>query len=266
MILVIHYYTGAVDGVFTSMVDTYYNLLEAGKNVEFKIVCDDASIAAPHIKRNFRNQKLISKLTKDLVFDYDIIICSSCLLYHNLEVFLKTDNLIILDSLDLAFSKYGKYEKLSKIFPGDNCTILTNPSTMNSTGKREFEYYHKFSRRRINNLQVRVSKFSSDPDKESLWIKNEIDFYRSERPHTLIVGDKYFENIGKIIFEHLIFEKKVNYYTNGMFTKDGLYYYLKLIGIDGEINHTPIEVNREIIFEKLFPKEDDLLFEMVNNV
>ena len=266
MTLVLHYYSGAIDGVFTSMVDTYYNLLEFGNNTELRIVCDDVATAAPHITKNFRNQKLITKITKDLFFDYDTIVCSSHLIYHKPEITLTTNKLIILDSLDLAFSKYGKYQPFNtfnNIISGNNCTVLTNPSTLNSSGKKEVEYYHKFSKQRINNLQIRISKYSSNRDSESLWIKEEIDFRRSDRPHTLIDGDMYFENIGKMIFEHLMFEKKVNYFTDGMFVKDGLYYYLKLIGVDGEIDHTPIEVDREIIFEKLFPKEDDLLFEMV---
>ena len=69
----------------------------------------------------------------------------------------------------------------------------------------------------------------------------------------------YFENIGKQLFEHLYFGKKVNYYADGAYIKDGMYFYLKNFEIDGMKDFENIKISRSMIMNHLFMKSNDEL-------
>jgi hypothetical protein len=127
---------------------------------------------------------------------------------------------------------------------------LSNPATFRETKYDQREYYHKLSYRRLNAL------------KQSGHLKDEINFKRTRSDKGDIGDGNYFENIGKQLFEHLYFQKKVNYYADGAFTFDGMWFYLNKFGIDGSKDFKDIKMPKSLIKNHLFMKNvDELLKE-----
>ena len=61
---------------------------------------------------------------------------------------------------------------------------------------------------------------------------------------------------------HLWFSRKVNYYPDGAYTKDGMWFYLNLFGLDGEKCYDDIKIPRSSLMNHLFMKNvDELLIE-----
>lgn len=209
------------------------------------------SIPFLRFNRNFGDFNLYYSIEMNQKkYEADMIVCSARLIYEILigesDIELKCKKLVVLDSLDTYRSKIGEFPDFDDYFDTlSNTKILqlSNPATFRDSKYEQKEYYHKFSERRLSALE------------QSNILKNEYTFKRA-KDKTNIYEDSYFENIGKGIFEHLYLGKTVHYKTDGMFTKDGLYYYLRLFNIDVERNQT-IEITKEEIKDKLFFKEDD---------
>lgn len=256
MIKIIGFWNGAISGEFTSVIDLYYNL----KNyidVEFHLSVnkDLVSNCIQHLRQN-NNSDLLSHITIEKEFESDIIICTSFIPYTDLSI--KSKKLFILDTLDLVKNNYV----LPKI-NSDDIVLLVNPANMtNKIPYKQVEYYHKFSSKRLNNL-AKYYRPSLYVGKSEFLLSDVLDYTRVEKSHIEIKPGVYFENIGKRIFEHLYHKKIVNYSSHGATIKDGLFYYLKLFNIDAFMDSHNLKLSEQIIKEKLFMSEDDVLLNLI---
>lgn len=295
--LILHYYMSTVDGIMTTMIDTYFNMKSYGKNVEINFICPELyymdykdfynfekhafheytsktgtdsihikrskkkiekillktkvnqiTTSVPFLKynRNFGDINLVNSIkTNQNIFEADVIICSARLLREitkGLKIELKCGKIIVIDTFDC----FKHSMQLDVGIHTNNCIFLCNPSNFKCTNHKVVEYYHKYnSKRLISLMQTRK-------------INNSLIYRRSDK-EKMKVGNTYFENQGKSIFEYLYFGKRVEYHTDGLKIKDGLCYYLELFGIDGTKNHIPLKITREEIEDKLFMKENDYL-------
>jgi hypothetical protein len=185
-------------------------------------------------------------------FEADTIICSARLLYEIMsgaDISLKCKKLIVLDSLDTQKAKLGIYPDFDDLFDymfKDTKVIqLSNPSNIRQSKYEQKEYFHKFSEIRLKSL------------KQTGKLRDRLVYERDTKQKTKL-GEGNFENMGKGIFEHLYFKKEVDYRTDGMYCKDGLWYYLKLIGVDPEKNQV-LRIPKSTIREKLFMRRTDCL-------
>ena len=169
------------------------------------------------------------------------------------DIEIECNKLFVLDSLDTYKSKiemFPNFDDLFKtMFKNSDVIQLSNPANFRETEFREVEYYHKFSFRRLNSL------------KQAGRLTKEYYFDRTGKEKTKI-GEFHFENMGKGIFEHLWYSRPVHYKPDGMFTKDGLWYYLKLFGIDGEKEQTIPRIQKGDFIHHLFYKKRDILYKM----
>ena len=90
---------------------------------------------------------------------------------------------------------------------------------------------------------------------------NEYVFDRTTKKKTKI-GDFHFENMGKGLLEHLWHGKTVHYKPDGMFTEDGLWYYLNLFNIDVNKEQTISGISKRTFMHHLFYKIGDILYQM----
>lgn len=255
MISIIQNHWGIVTGTFTTTIDAYLNLKSFGKDVEFISVSDHKK-PSDLIKLFFKNSSfgapsLMKSFTKEREFDREIIICTARLLADcttDKRLKIRAKKLIVLDSLDLARQKYGVGPNLDISVNADECIFLVNPSNSGITKFKEYIYYHKFNQHRLDTKYFRVQK---------------LDYSRIRKPFIKIEDGKYFENIGKGIMEFSYKGYPVTYNTDGMFTRDGLYYYLKLLGVNGEKNHNPLKISKSKIKKKLFMHNNDILLDMI---
>lgn len=261
-------------GVFTSIIDTYMNL-----RFWFKSIKEDIHIATPWSKTPHWEKpwsvdwedewKRICKVNKNFgfvgkqitdsfegdcrYFEADIVICSSrFLIDHFKEDFcINSKYLLVLDSMDLSHPEYRSYRNLdnSVWVDYDNCIWLCNPANFDQTKYKKYEWYHKFNQERLKTL-----KFDKKPY-----------YYSREKKFWIKVEDgKYFENIGKGIWERLYHNVPVYYDTKGMYMRDGLYYYLKLFGVNGEVNHNPLPLYKDVIkSKKIFMWRSDIMLEIL---
>ena len=241
MNLIVYYHSGRADGVLTSVLDTYANLSRY-IDVELKINTDKVGDFYLLCKRNkfFGIPDIMKCVTLDKTFEAETIITSTKVLYDDIE--LNCNRLVLLDSFDMAKVKYGVLP-LPQI-PCKNTILLCNPATMIDQLDCK-EYYHKFNTKRLNTMTV----------------CEQLLYMRVNKDHIYMKGGIYFENIGKSIFEMLYLNKSVSYYGDQI--HDGLYYYLQLLGIDGEKDYIPLPLTPKDIEEKLTMKDDDLLLEIL---
>ncbi len=260
--VILYYYYGAVDGVFSGAVDLYYNLRQF-MDIDLKIYTKDVGSCITHLSLN-NNKDLLKNITNDPKIESEIVICSSAVLYD--EVFkINCSRLIILDSLDIAKSIHGAFPMLDQYIPPcDDIYFLANPSNLNiGFFSNQIEYYQKLSKERINKLPIYYRKFLKKDKTSKPFFREIFNYKRTDKEYMEVNRGQYFENVGRLIFEHILYDCKVNYHTDGMFTKDGLYYYLKLFDVDGEIDHIPLPIKRESVKDKLFMKEDDLVINLI---
>jgi hypothetical protein len=305
-VLVLHYYKSIVDGVMTSLIDTFFNIRKEA-DVRMRIICpelysldhddyydfdiDDTqwyeykndigldvekykgndegfdfhfkanknkiTTAIPFLRynRNLGDFNLFYSIDQENnTFKADTVICSGRLIYEILNganIYIECNRLIVLDSLDTYKSKIGVFPNFDLLFDtmfrNSDIIQLSNPATMRDSKYEQREYYHKFSLRRLDAL------------KQSGIIKDKYEFDRRKKPKILITDSKHFENVGKGIFEHLWFRKKVYYKPNGMMhDKDGLYYYLKLFGIDATKEQELPVITKDQIRDKLFWRKNEI--------
>jgi len=312
-ILVLHYYKSTVDGVMTSLIDTFINIRRANKpkwDAQMIIICPELYLmevddyynidlsqtqwheyidekgletkpykgeyntkdyhmkcfrnqlttSIPFLKfnRNFGDFKLFYSIDqKNYKFKAHTVICSARLLYEILmgvDVEIECERLYVLDSLDTYKSKVGIFPDFDDLFDTmfNNCDItqLSNPANFRETKYRQKEYYHKFSNRRLTAL------------KQSDILKNEYTFNITKKKKTMIHEGSHFENMGKGIFEHLWFGHKVKYEAEGIYTKDGLWYYMNLFGLDANRDQILPAISKARIMDKLFYKTNDILYRM----
>jgi len=270
-VLALHYYCGYFDGTLTSIIDTYYNLLKFGVDVELKIISyENIGNTLRHLMHNFEDKRIVNSLTTKLNFESDIIICSSCLLYNHFTyplkgLSLKANKVLVLDSLDIQLAKlkvetiYGIAPPLNEIVDYD-CILLCNLSNIDFCNFETHIYYHKFSHTRLLD-QVHRKNILGSIGNVDIYEYSRILRHEKYKHHSRALN----ENIGKVIFESLYYGLKVNYSADG-YVPDGLSCYLKLFNIDPSINHFPLSITEEHVREKLFMKKDDLLLELINDI
>lgn len=235
-----------IEGSTSTVYDIYFNLREF-VDVKLNIITND-------IHHNYRILKANNLLdimkcyTHINNYECDVIICLWSLFTEKngkipQTLNIKTKKLIILGTLDV-FDKPYKNSIIPKHWQYDEIIFLTNPPNFS-----DYTYYHKLSKYRLD----RLTKMSLR--------KNKLKYCRQDKKH-IFKNNIYFENIGKLIFEHCYHSIPVIYSTKGMTIKDGLYYYLKLFGIDGSINQI-IEIPHDEIEEKLIMKEDDYILRLL---
>jgi len=235
------------------------------EHIEFEEFVDDdtndVTCSIPFLKynKNFGDPKLFFSVLEnkgeEIELGSRLTICSSRLLYEKMLGRLKlkfkmgTGNLFILDTLDLYKSNVRAIPNLDIAIPKNlhRLFYFSNPANF-IKGKKNIEYYHKFSQRRLDTLEL-----------------NDVYNYQRDKEKIKVKGN-YYENIGKSIFEHLYHGKKVNYSARNMTIKDGLYYYLKLFGIDGSKDHFPLNISRDEIKDKLFMKDDDVMIDKIGEI
>ena len=246
---------GSISGEFTTIVDLYHNLRGFGVNVELGIFVDNKKLThncIRHLIQN-NNRDLLKNITIENIFESDLIICTSSLVF-NKSIIISSENLFILDTLDLVKNDYILPEICCK-----SVTLFSNPA--NITDKIPFnqiEYYHKFSKERLDNPPV-YYKTVLNGIKYEKFILDCYVYNRVLKKEANIKPGEFFENIGKRIFEHLYYDKYVVYECDGAVKPDGLYYYLKLFDIDGFIKHSPLLIPKQMVIQKLFMNGDDKL-------
>lgn len=254
-VLILHYHSGRADGALTSMIDLYLNLKERVPGIRFKVISKNAVGQVIQLFLNHLNFGLEENvLTIDTEFEADTVIASTKLLadigYYqkDLNIRFNCDKLILTDSLDLMRSKYGMIPHLDQFTPcKEDTVLLANPANFNISSFKCHEYYHKFNDDRIDPFRLPETFI----------------YTRVVKPHIQVTDNIFFENIGKLIWECLYNNRKVLYYSVKAEIKDGLYYYLKLFGIDGIIDHIPLNISREQVIDKLFMKDDDLILNIL---
>jgi hypothetical protein len=242
-------------GVETKPYEGEYNSIE----YHFKCFHNQLTSSIPFLKmnRNFGDFNLLFGITQDQKkFKSEIIICSGRLIYEILNganIELECDRLIVLDSMDTWKSKVGIFPDFDDYFKTiektTDITQLSNPATMRESNYRQIEYYHKFSYRRLNALR------------DIGWLKDNYVFKRAGKEKTDIGEGLHFENMGKGMFEHLWFGREVEYKTDGMFMEDGLYYYMKLFGLDA-FEDQKIRIEKKEFMNHLFYKTTDYLYKL----
>lgn len=214
-----------------------------------------SSIPFLKLNRNFGDFNLLFDIEqKQKKFKAEIIVCSARLIYEILmgeDIELECNRLFVLDSLDTYKSKVGIFPDFDDLFDTmfKNCDVwqLSNPANFRETKYRQVEYYHKFSYRRLHAL------------KQSGLLKDNPTFIRTKKEKTMIGEGSHFENMGKGMFEHLYFGREVDYKADGMFTKDGLWHYMRLFGLDATKDQK-IRLSKDKIMSKMFYKNNDILF------
>jgi hypothetical protein len=226
---------------------------------QIKYILNKITTAIPFLRynRNFGDFNLFYSITQDeRKFKANNIVCSARLLYEILngtDIEIECDKLIVLDSLDTYKSKIGLFPNLDDAVPKNcECVYLSNPATFRETPHKQIEWYHKLTPMRLDALK-KSGYFHN---------KDSYHFKRSDKEKTKIESG-HFENIGKGIFENAWFKKRIHYSTEGMYMRDGLWYYLNLFGIDGEKDQI-IEIDkREIKNRLIFNFHDQLVKELI---
>ena len=260
--LILQYHDWRVTGTFTTVLDAAANVNKF-IDVDFKTIWGhDTEYARRYLKENnfFGTPWFAKSITYDTYFERETIICSSklfCDISHSYDTFpngkdrritMHCRNLIVLDSMDMTRSYYNHVKKIDDYVKAENCVFLCNPANFRNTRFPKYEYYHKLNKERLDSQIPYEKKYN---------------FKRSQKPANCFGPNMYFENVGKRIFEYIYHGYPVNYYTDGMFMKDGLYYYLKLFGVDGFKEHKPLKITRKQISDILFMNENDLLLDII---
>jgi hypothetical protein len=255
MTMIIQNHWGIITGTFTTTVDVYLNLKSFVDDIEFVSISDHKK-PSDLIKLFFKNScfgapSLMKSFVKKKVFDEDTVICTARFLAdcsNDNTIKLRAKRLIILDTLDLAKQKYCVGPNLDDVINADECIFLVNPANKGITRFKEYTYYHKFNQKRLDSKLFRVQK---------------LNYRRDTKPFIKISDGKYFENIGKSVFEYSYRGYPVTYRTDGMFTRDGMYYYLQQVGIDGERNYNPLVISKSTIKKRLFMNKNDILLDLI---
>jgi hypothetical protein len=240
-----------ITGAFTSVIDAFINLSKF-KKVRFKTFSKTMTVTqwinTCIENKHFGDKKTTLSMIKEPYLSADIIVCSTRFLVDvqmfDLEVNCK--KIIFLDSFDVACPRYFDRSQFINSIPCEDYIFLGNPSNKDKLPNFR-EYYHTFSPERLDTISF----------------ENDHYYYsRKDKWYIKIGRRSWFENIGKGIFERLYHNKSVHYTTKGMTQRDGLYFYLRRFGVDGEQDHYPLPITRKDIEDKLFMKEDDLLVQL----
>ena len=247
------------------------------------------------VRKNFYNGSLgdiVSKFIKTDLNNCHTVITNFYTLRVS-KVKIKCNTLIVFDSTCcLGYDEFP----LTNVY-ADKILLLGNPSSDKFNNIDFIEYYHKFSKERLEYLRTKLKSISkvlvttTDLGAETHChvaqfkryfnsgnLVNHCNLNRfkdnlSDRyPHEceLFIYQRWYEikpglfveNIGKLIFEFNYFNKQVIYMNDNKSINDGLHHYLNLFGIDDNKTQ-PILISKKEIEDKLFYKQDDLILELL---
>ena len=217
------------------------------------ITCNIPFLQYNHNFGDISLSKCIEKIPNK--FEADTIVCSGRLLYeiiNGANITLKYKKLLVIDSLDILKSKLGIFPNLDDAIDGKAIFFFFFSSIRNSKHEQK-NYYIKLSEQRMKWLN-----FSNIVKKRKC--NETIKYSRKNKMKIEIFPNRFVENIGKTIFENLYLGRKINYSPDGMFMKDGLFYYLNLFGINAWNEYIDLKIPPAKIKDKLFfSKADDIL-------
>lgn len=273
-----------LDGTFTTILDIYFNL----KKINFSPIFMCPKNNFHYIFKYYRffidtyfikNIKFIDNLNILSNYKYDVIITTANVFRQNPTLKFNCNKLIILDTLELFYNIY--YQKKDRFVNSilastENFKILANGYYQKFNYPNYVEYYIKFSEERLRFIQNKSNNknnilyTTSNDNTYDQWrsMKNIHSFKEYHYNRWIYIDNGiYFENIGKLIFEYIYLNKKVQYsIKNRKNDGDGLTYYLKLFDIDDKKNLILNElIDKKNIADKLFMDETDpLINEIIN--
>src|SRR5574344_15274 len=286
MKLNIIYYLYELNGAYTSFEDLYYNLRRyLGCDIQWYVFYDTRSI----IKR-FDSYIALENNICYLPIKYgtmhykitgDINIISS-------EVIdlINKDALDIISQQTYLFYPAFIYKLESNVdefvqqqqYIKDNHVITICNEFNSHYVKDYFVWYMKFSEERITNLRA-LSTNVNDTLTSEEYFKNKknllnmkpfsyktYQYFRyskksKDNPYTEFGAD-YYENIGKLMFEFLLLEKKAYYYCKNKHIDDGLTEFMQQFDIDDNYDYDLNTINNNVLFEKLFMKQNDEILKL----
>lgn len=226
----------------------------------------------------------------------DIVISTMWQAATNTEWFnfseIKGKVLILIDCLDI-YTEYladrldSLVEKLSSNYK--KVYLLANPINMSVYNKalkhydnvEMYEYYAKLSTYRIDYFSSKAISGNTllrtqilkplYPENSYIYADhskfiNTLTYNRyAYCRHFMLENGLYIENIGKILFEYLYLGRDVDYYPTNKMIDDGMHYYLKQIEIDDNEARIGLRVNRDLLIDKLFINENDLIYQIINS-
>lgn len=273
-----------LDGTFTTVLDTYFNLLNYGIKIDFLCLKKDFFPIYNNYKF-FIDKYFLKHLKfvdyKDLVNKkYDVIITTANLFKENI-IRINCKKLLVLDSMSLYLSIYfGRkdifIDNIIDSINHENFKILASKFYEKFNYPNYIEYYIKFNEKRLQHI-----KNNSNNIDKILYTSDSKDTYNNHRSTSrisihsfkeyhynrwfLINNDIYFENIGKLMYEYIYLNKRVKYSPKNKNTpEDGLTHYLKLFGVDDSKNLILSNyISKSDIENILFMKENDILLKEV---
>lgn len=267
-----------LNGAFTSLVDTYFNLIHYNYDIRFNIKVDNIHQFIRE-KKEYPYIKFYPNIAKK---QYDIIIISADFIEQEKELFnsLSYKHCIILDSCKIYIDtiKNNNYTSNYINHMTDNVHILGNKFNKTFiTNKNYYIWYHKLSQKRLQFLQELYIKpqktiLHRTNNNDNIYdidtISNSFHSYKCIEYNRYRSWDgcvSYVENIGKLLFEFLYLGKKVFYSPVNKTMDDGLTEYLGLFGVDDNIEQE-LKISPEQIEDKLFMKEDDIIIQLINKL
>lgn len=264
-----------MSGEFTSILDTYHNLKKYKENVDIFILAE----------KNQNCIQLFNSLPKDILINfynpkedykkkfekYNCVICSAYYFFaiaqNKISNFFQNQKILILDSSSFIISKINNipiFEKIQEQERKSELFIFGNPFNKQFFKNQNYiEYYHKLDFNRLDRYKKTIQileKFQKeDHVGKNPLVYSALNYFRNVLVH-YHHPKKYYENIGKCIFEMLYLERPVFYrIKNKSFDCDGLSYYLKLFNID-DTKDQHLIVPSTLIKQKLsFQPKDEVM-------
>lgn len=177
-------------------------------------------------------------------YEFDIVITSVSSLKNLNFSNVKYKKLILLDSNTIASCYFLKNYDFFKMLKSISAVILANSfnqKILASFDIPSFHYLHQFSEKRLKMLDIK----SINGDYYVNTNEYERKGYLNYKPHWyetlhyyrhIRLGSIYYENIGKLPFEFMYFNKPVFYSIKNKCFDDGFTEYAKKIGIDDSCN------------------------------
>jgi len=266
MILFLVYYE-KMSGEFTSILDAYVNTKKYLDNVKIKVVAK----ANKHLKqlRNSLPQNIEIELYNDEIKDIECDICVLSSFYffqlarQEIRDFIKAKRYLVFDSSSFIIAEYNDINMMDLI-PW-NATVLCN--NFNSRFCKNFKiYYHKIDFDRVisaasrpqltqNNVLKKDSTILDPLTYNELLYKRNINISFNVSPER---PKRFFENIGKSIFEFAYLNKPVYYSPENKCFDDGLTEYLSLFNINDNKEQI-IKIPKKELMDKLSFQANDLL-------
>ena len=255
-----------LNGAVTTLLDIYFNLKKYFSDIEFNLICNLRNT------KNFityKDEYPVVDFKSVKTHNFDTLILSTDFIgqFYNIFRLFHYKKLILLDSYKIYIDYYRNdnftANKINDI--SEQYYILGNNFNSKFFKSNYYTYYHKFSKERLDYLENKYKNEQhilkrKEDDKD--FFLHKFSSYRYERFHTCD-NITFLENIGKLIFEYRYLNKPVYYSSNKKTIDDGLTEYLSLFGIDDN-NSQDILITKNDIRNKLFMKDNDLMFEIIN--